>query len=777
MKRWLTILFSVLTVSVFAQLPMGGWKMHYSYNAVKQVEQSARRVYALCEGSLYTVDKEDGEISFYNKLTGLNGANIVRIKYAEQQKALIILYGDGNIDLLYDNDDIDNIVDLYITQSSVNKAVNDVVVNGAKAYLAMDFGILVVNLEKKEISETYYIGPDATAIPIQSITIKHDSLYALSDDVLYAVCMKDNMVDYSYWKTRSLLPGSGQATHIEATNEYLYLLRDSLLYRQKDNLTWQPLLKEAKLTHLRSQQNQLLATSTWSNYVIDDENGVDTINIFYYAFDILYDASYHNYWFAYGANGLGKFITETNTFDMYNPSGPLVNIPYRMRIFGDKLYVLPGGRWAVQYSRAGNVMMYENGEWENIRYEQIVEKTGTEAFDFMNVAVDPKDANHFYVTSYGTGLYEFRNNELVRRLTGENSNIASSNTDYDHYTRLDGAIYDENNYLWFMSAGGKEANLFVMENNTTIYQLNLKDAQGYKQTIYTPMELIIDSRNSNHKWIVMGRYMPCVALFDDNGTPLTATDDKTYIRKTFQDQRGSEITPLAYYSVAQDLEGSLWIGTDDGIIIIPSSTDFRTSNACERMIIYRTDGSSLGDYLLTGEKINAIAVDGANRKWIGTETSGVYLFEETTDVNGLRTVEEIHHFISDNSPLPSNNILSIAIHPRTGEVFMGTDAGLVSYQSNATEAAEDLSNVYAYPNPVREDFIGLITIAGLMDNSTINITDVHGELVARTSSLGGTATWDGCDGRGVRVRTGVYMAQCVSQDGKQYALVKILVVN
>ena len=193
------------------------------------------------------------------------------------------------------------------------------------------------------------------------------------------------------------------------------------------------------------------------------------------------------------------------------------------------------------------------------------------------------------------------------------------------------------------------------------------------------------------------------------------------------------------------------------------------SNACERIKIPRNDGTNLADYLLNGEQVNAIAVDGSNRKWIGTESSGLYLMSE----DGVETVE---HFTTDNSPLLSDKILYISINPATGVVWVGTDAGLMSYQSDASDPMPDFSSAYAYPNPVREDYQGVITITGLMDETVVNILDSGGNLVCETRSNGGIAVWDGRNGAGKHVASGTYTALCNEPDGK-HTVVKILVMR
>lgn len=229
--------------------------------------------------------------------------------------------------------------------------------------------------------------------------------------------------------------------------------------------------------------------------------------------------------------------------------------------------------------------------------------------------------------------------------------------------------------------------------------------------------------------------------------------------------------PGAIYSIAQDKNGAVWVGTDIGPFLFNNlSKVYDAGYTCSRVKIPRADSTNLADYLLVNEKIKAIAIDGANRKWLGTETSGVYLMS----ANGQQTIQ---HFTTSNSPLLSDNILSIAINPVTGEVFFGTDQGLISYQSDASDAGDTFGNVYAYPNPVRQGFTGVITITGLVENTQVKITDINGNLVCETVSNGSLATWNGKDVHGRKVNTGIYLAICANADGTQSTITKILVIN
>jgi hypothetical protein len=264
------------------------------------------------------------------------------------------------------------------------------------------------------------------------------------------------------------------------------------------------------------------------------------------------------------------------------------------------------------------------------------------------------------------------------------------------------------------------------------------------------------------------RSMPKVVLLDDGGTPTLSSDDRCMVRSSFVDQNGNVLSPSQFRCWAQDEKNRIWIGTEKGVLLIEAKTDFFKSNACRRIIIPRNDGTGLGDYLLGDEQINCMAVDGGDRMWIGTTNSGLYLIEDDTIV--------VAHFTETNSLLPSNTIQSIAIMPRTGEVFVGTDRGIASYRSDASEPHEDMSEAYAFPNPVRPGYTGMISIAGLMENTVVNIVDAGGNLVCKTKSHGGTAVWDGKLQDGRYATPGIYTALC-NEPGGKHTVVKILVIR
>ena len=388
----------------------------------------------------------------------------------------------------------------------------------------------------------------------------------------------------------------------------------------------------------------------------------------------------------------------------------------------------------------------------------------------MNVAQDPNDKDHYFVTSYGSGMLEMYGEDVIKLYTPSNSALVSAAPNApNRYTRTDGAMFDDKGYLWVLNTE-VENNILIMDaqgNKLATYSLY---SNSVRVPLYTPGEIIVDRRNPQWKWIPQCRYNTGLLLLQDNGTPINPKDDKVTYHNEWFDQNGKPVIPEFIYSMAQDHDNTVWVGTNAGLFLIPATIDFTTSNRCERVIISRNDGTQLGDYLLDNEQINHIVVDGANRKWIATATSGVFLLSP----NGEETIE---HFTTENSPLSSNNVLSIAILESTGEVFFGTSQGLVSYMSDAIEPAKNFSDIYAYPNPVHPNYHGVVTIRGLMANTEVRIVDASGNLVTSIQGNGGEAVWDMTNAQGSRVASGIYTALCNTQDGAAHSTVKIMVMN
>ena len=766
-KIIIALFFCLISATNWAQLAMGKWRTHLAYNSVTQIAQSDSKIYAVSDGALYSVDKTDEVLEFYSKVSGLNGANISRIEYDDVTKQLLVIYANGNMDVLATGG-VTNIPDLYNKQMSASKAVNQIQFYGGKAYLSCDFGILVLNMQKKEVADTYYIGANASEVKVLKTTVHNGSIYALSAATIYKASITEpSLVNYQFWTSIAGMPGSGDFQSISSFENQLVLLRGGKLYKQDSNSIWTALLPTVTATNFTVSNGSLNVFEANKVYLIDKLFNTVEVSDIGTLTDAEYDLENNTYWFA--ANSLGVASYRVGTTPKYfKPVGPALNSPWDLKFAGEKLFVT-AGRPSTGEFMDGILMIYEGGTWTNISGQSAIRPiTQLDAMNFMNVAVDPLDDKHFFVTSFGTGLFEFRNNIFSKLHNHTNSTLqthrlAPNNPFY--YTWLDGIIYDQDaNLLVFNCAADAKIKILTKEAKwTEIKTLEIPDDMFGK--------ILINKQNQNHKWITTFSKGQ-ITVIDDKGT-LTDSDDYKKVFTSFADPDnvGSNLIHTKEYCIAQDKNGVVWLGTEQGPLLFNNpSRAFDNDFSCSRVKIPRNDGTNLADYLLVTEKIKSIAIDGANRKWLGTEASGVYLMSE----NGQETIK---HFTTSNSPLLSNDILSIAINPISGEVFFGTGQGILSYQGDASDAGDLFGDVHAYPNPVRENYVGVITITGLVENTQVKITDLNGNLICQTVSNGSIATWDGKDVHGRKVSTGIYLAVCASADGLQSSITKIMVIN
>ena len=787
-KRILLIIYCLITTLLYANTyidaseqewtygSMHQWRAHNSYTVIEEIVVIDNMVYALSNHSLFAIDQTTEEIHYYDLSTGLNSTIINHIYHNEELHELMLCYQNGQIDIIDNQQNIYNISDLYHKQTNLSKQVNDLCMYGNHALMAMDFGIVCLDLKRKEIKDTYYIGHNSTEVSVEYIALLNDSVYALSDQALYVAHVNDNLVDYAYWHHYPL-PAGGKPTSLQTYQGQLCIVRDNCLWSYSHG-RWS---KHASATYsirgLRKTGDQLfgLINEQYGVVEVQPDFSLQLTIPYGYVHDIKRDGTY--YWLATQSNGVVR--VDNGNYQEYHPEGPINPIAYRMRFFGDRLYVVPGGRWAVENKTFGEIMFYENGIWTNLTNGQLTDAAQHALYDLMNVAQDPNDPNHYFVTTYGTGLLEMYDTTVVALYLPNNSPLHSAApSNPDNYTRTDAAMYDEQGNLWVLNAGGELNNVHIINPQGEWHSFNLLNSITREIIrLETPGEMVVDRRNSQWKWIPLCRWNTGIVLLQDNGTPTNNSDDKAYYRTQWVDQFNNQLIPEYIYSIAQDHDNTLWVGTSRGLFTIPAHVDFTQSNKCEKIIIRRNDGTNLVDFLLDNEQINCIVVDGANRKWIGTANSGIFLIDITTDQDNGEVVNTVAHFTTDNSLLPSNNILSIAIQESTGEVFIGTSNGLVSYMSDAVEPEENFENIYAYPNPVYPTYKGLIIIKGLMANTQVRIIDGSGNAVAILHSNGGEAIWDGNNSFGQRVASGIYTAICNTIDGQAYGYVKVMIMN
>lgn len=767
MKKKLLFIFIGLLIfySVQAQQAIGSWQAHTSYHHVTRSEPAGERVYAVGNGSLYSYDKEDTSVRTYEKWNPLSDSDISSITYAPAYKSLIIVYANSNIDLFVNDEEVYNLPDYMNKNMTQSKEVHGIFIADEYAYLSTSFGVVVVNIKKKEITNAYVLNKIVYASVVEG-----NRIYSATDQGLFTGLLTDNLLDINNWKKVS----NTVFSFLTIYNGELIgnIIPDGIYVINKTDYSYSQLVP-GHYTYLYLYADKLLAGNSNSLYLFDSINKGHYMD---HAKNIVH-LSYSNgtYWASCEEKGLIglTYNQESNQLEellsSIVPNSPIKNWPYYMAFANERLLVTGGShsKEGNRLEREGIIMILDGHTWTNFKTDNISEQTKLSFQDITSIAQDPSDPNHHFASSAGEGLYEFQNNEFVKLYSLNNSPLESTLTPpSEHYVRINGLRYDKKENLWMLS-NSENYKVHVLKKNGEWINYKFPEIGSTNNFQHT----LFDKRG--WLWGISSFYASYgVFCLNTNGTLENTSDDQHRFIKQFTNQDGIVLDHQGIYCIAEDKEGVIWIGTEKGPIVLNSPTRFFEKNFyCTQIKVPRNDGTNLADFLLENEIINAIAVDGANRKWIGTEASGIYLLS----ADGMET---IHHFTSENSPLLANSISDIAIHPRTGAVYIGTGKGITTYQSDATEAGETFSeDIHAYPNPVKPDYNGVITVTGMVRDSDVRITNVTGKLIYAGTSVGGQFIWNGRNQQGQRVSSGIYFVLAANAEGKEGIATKILFIK
>ncbi len=753
------LLLSCFILNTNAQIPVRTWRDHLPYTHGKRVAIIDNKIFCATTGGMFSYNKADNSLKKYSKVNGLSDVDIGTINYSEDSKVLLIAYMNGNLDLIR-NDTIYNIPDIKLKTMSGEKSVNNILFYRSNAYLACGYGISVVDLQRKVIKDSYFFGLAGSQIKVNDIAFDGQFIYAATTSGIYKADINHpNLVDYTAWiQVLNLPDANAEYSHIVYfNNRFLTIYKNASTNTETviafDQSSWQ-LWEHNSSDHyiyLTVYNNHLLLSSYFKTEVYNEHE--EQIKIFdsFLCQHAIIDAE-GTIWFADYDNGLGKVTSQGIGF--YAPNGPAYTEVGDIAIQSDILWA-GGGTYASRWSGRG-MYSFSGETWNNYNNYNLPELNNIP--NFFTVAVDPADPWHVYGGSLGFGVVEFQNGRVVD-IFDETDGILETIPGLGHgYVNIIGMNFDINGNLW-ISSSLSTSPVYLIKRDKSWEKIKFNYSNfGINNIIGDILPTSL-----NQIWLIMERTGLFVFTYE-NGS---VTKEKAI---KIINQEGETLEYI--FSIAEDREGNIWVGTNKGPAIFYNPDDiFEDENPIGYQIkIPRNDGTNNADILLSTAKITSIAVDGGNRKWLGTENSGVFLVSEDGK-------EEIHHFTAENSPLLSNNITTIAINHKNGEVFFGTDKGICSYRGQSTEGYDDFSKVYVFPNPVRENYMGDITVTGLVDNVNVKITDVSGNLVYETKALGGQATWDGRNFRGQKVSTGVYLIFCTNDDGSKTFVTKLLFIH
>lgn len=763
-----------------AQMAIGQWRDHFPNNDAIAVTEGGGRAWCATARTIFSHEPATGEVERFSKARGLNDVDISAIHWNQTHGVLLVGYSNGNLDLLRPSGTV-NMADILRSNVIGEKRILSIRSEGDLAYLSCGFGIVVVDIGRREVRDTWYIGPEGGQLRVFATEVFGDSIYAATASGLFVASRNAvNLAAFTSWRRRPDIPmPNGPFDHVLRVGGQLLVNYtgtngpDSVFVLQQG--AWQrfePLFGERNVALTATTDGAWLSVTHPTYFrVYDAELGLVAI---------YYDINGEGYqteqaalagggwmWVADKRLGLVR-TTGPNNGVVLTPNGPRNASAYRINAVGGAVAVATGsvaGNWANAFRHDG-LHRFVEGSWRTLDRSNTpsmwgVNDWGASVVDLMAVAVDPRDPSHWFAGSWEEGLLEFRGNDLVQIHNTQNSSLQQHIGLTQEKTDIGGLCFDLDGNLW-MSNSSTNGAVVVRTPSGSWRSFNTANVLGNNTLVSD-----IVAASNGFKWVVRPRGNG-ILVYDDNGTISDPNDDRVRTLNSFEGTGGLPTNDV--FAIAEDLNGEVWVGTGRGIAVFynPDAIFTPGANFDAQQILIEQDGNI--QILLETEIVTSIAVDGANRKWIGTQSSGAFLVSR----DGR---EQIRRFARDNSPLPSNNITSIAVEPVTGEVYFGTDQGIVSFRGDATEGGFEATCAKVFPNPVKEHHTGPVAITGLVRDSDVRITDMSGNLVYRTTSLGGQAIWPATDMSGNRVSTGVYLVFATDREGTYKCNTKVLVVR
>lgn len=772
----ITITFLIISIISSAQVAVGQWQDHFSYNNGKQVIVVGEMVYLVADCGVVRYDIRSGEIEKLNRFNILSDITPTGIAYDERTASIIIGYSTGNVDIIRENEVI-NINDIKKKSINSSKSINSIITYDGYAYLGCDFGIVKLNLNRMEISETWFIGENGTYIHVNDMDRHGDDLYVATTTGVFHGRLSDMLVDFSNWQILTDIEEPSPQAWMKGKNyNTIEYFGGQLLANYKntrangdsimayDGNSWTHVLNQCVSLNSMSGDDETLLCAT-GNFLYLFNTSLESITTepqWFYISD-KWITMYSNdavkvdgkIWIADRISGLGWLENLEGKGDVLKINSPNNNAVFQIASEKSKVMAVRGG-YKSSYTptwTAPTIYKYEDYIWNTLTTAEISELSGIN--DLVHVTIDPNDPSRYFVSSWTKGLLEFRGDQFYRLYNSDNSSLMQ--IDGMDLVRVGSSAFDSQGNLWVTNSLASKC-LHVMATDGKWTGFSFPDmARNFRSIIVT---------QSGKKWLALGQ-SGGLFVFDDNGTPENTSDDQ-YKALSVMNEDG-EVVSNDVYSIAEDKNGYIWVGTSKGVVVYYNPDKvFETTPFRGRQIkVPRNDGSDNADLLLSADVVTAIAVDGANCKWFGTQNGGAYY----TSADGIET---IHHFNTSNSPIPSDNILSITIVPETGDVFFATPKGIISYRGTATEGFEDYEEILAFPNPVPSGYEGVVSIKGLIAGSIVKIADISGNIVYEARSTGGQIVWDGRNLNGNRVSSGVYVVFVSTEIGEQKSTTKIL---
>ncbi len=769
LKRTLSIFFYFIGFLLFSQTDFSDqWEDYYSYNNVKEFTKIGEKIYAAADNAVFIYDESTLEIQKFSSVHGLSGKTATFIYFSELTQNFVVGYDTGLIEIVDQDGNINIANDIERLDVSGEKQINHISENNGILYLSTPFGIVEYNLNTLQFGDTFFIGQGSIAVFVNQTTIFNERIYAATQTGIFSADINNSeLVDFNNWlqPEGNLL---GNFRSISVFNDHLFTSKSNILYE----ITAVNVLDQRKsfpdqILNLKASSDFLTITNLNKAYVLDNNLNQKLIASATTSYNFTLHTAFaesDNIYLATKEFGILQRTFSNNNYNEIHPQGPTSNDVFSITADNNNLWVVYGGydgAFTPLGKRAGySHFKGEENVWINTAYNN-----NFPAIDLVHVTLDPNIENKAYISSWNSGILIVENDEPSILLDDSNSGLEDLYPAGDPHSsiRINGTAFDNQNNFWTTNAW--VANRLKKQNNSgswTSFDLSsIITNQAFGLT-----ELIIDK--TNNIWI--GSRRNGALVFNESGNRKKALITEA--------SKGSLPDPNVR-TLKVDRNNRIWIGTKKGMVVYNNAGGIFDSDIYDAVpVIIEDDG--IPKKLLGDQPINSIAIDGADNKWFGTDTGGVL----NTNASGTET---FNNFNKDNSPLASNRILKISIDNSNGKVFFATDKGIVAFNNNVAPYGESLSDVYAYPNPVKKEH-ETVTIDGrngehLPRGTNVKILDTAGRLVFEINviesqgSNGGKIVWNKTNLAGRKVASGVYIVFLTSPDKSETAMTKIAIIN
>lgn len=777
--KFLFLISLIFSTTINAQDYSNSWVDYFSYLNISDIANSKTKVFASVENSLFSYDNSNGDIEKISTINGISGENISTIQYSESNETLLIGFKNGLLQAYNTNSkEVTTIIDIKNKQSIPPniKTINDILIVEDIAYISTDFGISTYDIANLEFGDTYFIGNGGANLKINQIAIFNDYIYTASPNgIKKALRTNPKLIDFNEWETVN----TDNIIKIFSTESKLFVLKaDNKIYELSDSNTTEVNTYSTTPSDIFVSQNNIIVTTPEKLFIYNSSftliSELDSVN--YNSTSFSCASILNNTDLFIGTkmakpmenkgNGLLKTsLSSLSNFDEIHPDSPLSNTIFGITAKYNQIW-LTYGEYNSKYNpyplNSRGFSYYKNDNWTNINAKDVLEK----ALVLTNTIINPFNQNNVFIGSYFDGILELKDEQQTTLYNEKNSGLETividGKPDYSD-VRIGAMEFDNNGILWCV-------NSIV---TSPLHSFNIQENEWRKFDLNSLKTNFVDiDVNDDYVWM---------ASPNKGIVGFRRTDKKS----KFIDSKDGNMPAFETKAVAIDKKNTVWIGTVGGLRVIYNQDEFfNKPNYQVSNIVILDDG--IPKELLYQQTITDIVVDGSNNKWISTIGTGVFFLSEDGQ-------ETISHFTTDNSPLPTNDVLDLDFDESTGMVYMATQKGLVAYDSGSSNPKEQLDKAFVYPNPVRPNFdiaSKKIKIKDLSSNVNIKITDVTGNLIAEGQSKinqkykgynlevdGGTAFWNGNNLAGNPVASGVYSVFISDLDSDQTKALKIMIVK